>query len=176
MLAWNLVQAATMNEIGANFLTCVAALAFAVLGFSCALEVVKESVKKEEEQKYLMSIARYSILIIVSTLLPIAIAEYRAPYVWSSLFLALFSTILFVFTVYEIFTRKVSIKYTLISYPLLIITALVIVLVWANGFFWGSAVIFKVAVLWALFALCARFFLFVRNLIESASQKDVHGK
>jgi hypothetical protein len=169
--AWNAAQHAKLDEIGVNFLTCVAALAFGVLGFSGAVEILKASLKHDEERRYLSSIAMFSLLVIAAALGPIAISDQFAPIVWSSLAFASFAFLLFVHAIYEVITGKVTVQFRLISFVLFPATLLAILAVAANGVLWGSFTIYKGVMLWALLVLCIRFFLFMRHLTMRADAR-----
>jgi hypothetical protein len=154
-----------------NFLVLTSTVAFALFASSRAIETLKMFHGKQEDYRYLRSISLLPGIVMAASILPLALSEFKNNIEISSLIFAISALILFLHTVYELLTKKIRLLFKRISLILFGISAISIILILANAFWYKSVVIYKAIILWSIALLCIRFYLIIGVVASRTDDK-----
>lgn len=172
-----------------DFYASVATVAFGVMGFSSAMEILATAARSTQEFLYWRSVVFLAFLIMLGAMLPLAFegasifnpgelfgtggflqntvgANYyegteAAAY---SFVLAMLAIVLMTFQIIEVASGAVRVQFPVVFFALLLPTIVSIGALVANAIRIGDPHVYKAFLLWALIVLLVRFLLFVKHL------------
>jgi hypothetical protein len=149
-----------------SFLVLAATVSFALFAASRAIETLKLFNGRKEDYRYLHSIASLSAVIMVASVLPLALSEFKNNIEICSIIFSASALMLFVYILYELLTDKIRLLFKQTSLVLFAASAIFILMTLANAFWYKSVVIYKMAVLWSIALLCIRFYLIMEVVVS----------
>lgn len=149
-----------------NFFVLTSTISFALFASSRAVETLKVFHGKQEDYRYLRSISLLSSVIFIASILPLTLSEVKENIEISSVAFAILSSLLFIFTFYELLTRKIRLLFKEASFMLFAISIMALVIIALNAFLYKSIVVYKIVVLWSVVLLCIRFYLIIGVVVS----------
>jgi hypothetical protein len=157
-----------------NFLVLTSTISFALFAASRAVETLKVFHGKQEDYRYLRSISLLSSIISMASILPLALSEVKENIEISSFIFAVLSSLLLIYTIYELLTYKIRLLFRRVSFILFAVSIISIIFVALNAFIYKSIMVYKIVVLWSVVLLCIRFYLIIGVVVSRHDSERLH--
>lgn len=155
-----------MDDSSIQLFGSLATVGFGFLGFVGAAEIVRAAEASAEEQGIFNSIVILCCVLSAGSLLPLILSDIERWLLISTIFLCSTSVASYGFVIIAIARGKTTIKFPLISYTFLFLSAIVLALLVKGVIFGPSITVYKLSLAWLATTIAIRFALFSKVLLS----------